>query len=465
MRAVLGMMVLAVMSSALPSPLHEQVAWAKLGRNELLSLMDPAPVLDGTLITGNSSIDDGFELEWSISPTTIQFTLTWVGSGAAGWAAIGLHDNSPKGSGTSMSNAEVFMCSPTATNEKAQFCQVRNTLAGLVTPALDPTQYITLISSSQKQQGGNTISSATFSRTLTPVASSPLSCEIFRNQANNVIFARGSWLGNPMPQGTPAQHPANGAGATQIAFFGNGTLPPGPPPPPPPPPPAPAPGVGPWPDRFQANFTIVSADSHDGPASRTASFHSWMAYDFAKRSQLWAYTDIHTGQSAGGELWAGDMLYSFDGSGACNVTNMTFSILRPDWMNMTNYMTTNWLLRQPRLVHNEMIGITAPEFTYSDLRSAYNGIGMVNTWVVSKPNANDTTAESVRIEGPFVFTDTSKRLVLDFTTFTPMPHSTFGNGTFAVPAGCHKPPGFVPKVYGGGTPMGLMHSVGQALNV
>ena len=100
---------------------------------------------------------------------------------------------------------------------------------------------------------------------------------------------------------------------------------------------------------------------------------------------------------------------------------MTFEILRPNWPNFTNYVSTNWLLRQPQIDASTGHATSlTPEFTYSDLRAISNGIGVVNHWTVSNQDGNQTTAETVRLEGPFILRNTNARLVLDFTSFTPM---------------------------------------------
>ena len=154
-----------------------------------------------------------FNLTWSIvNATTIEFSLAWNNSSAFDyydWAAFGLN-SSPQ---CSMADAEIFICNPTPTETATQYCQVRNSLAGFVEPAVDKQQYITLMSSSVV----NGISTATFQRTLAAVSGSELSFNI-TNNTMGLIYARGSWSGDSMPSGFPNQH--KDVGITKVNFYG-----------------------------------------------------------------------------------------------------------------------------------------------------------------------------------------------------------------------------------------------------
>ena len=113
-----------------------------------------------------------------------------------------------------MIDAEIFICNPTptATQTATQFCQVRNSIAGFVEPAVDKQQYNALISSSV----ANGISTATFQRTLAAVPGSEVSFNI-TDKTMGLIYARGSWSGDPMPSGFPNQH--KDVGITKVIFL------------------------------------------------------------------------------------------------------------------------------------------------------------------------------------------------------------------------------------------------------
>ena len=378
---------------------------------------------------------------------TIEITLTWTGD--YDWAAIGLHPHPALG----MKNAEVFMCAPASSNTPGGvFCQVRNTLGGYVVPALDKQQYIKLVRGTSSGTGSTSLRSATFSRSVGWVASSPLSFNVSNSAPNGLIYARGKWGGggggSSMPAGTPLPHGSGDASMTQVNFF----KPPAPPPPPPPSPPSPPgpPGPGPpspcpplppppppfppgkqpgvWPQRWHSNMTVAPFFDPLTSNSLDTTMQGTFYYDFPGRRQLWQYYNVRTGAVIGGELWVDDLLYSYGLQGDCNTVNMTFSIITPDWLNHTDYTTTNWVLLQPAQL--EKLGT----YARADLYKKNNGIAMTNEWIL----VNSTRAQPVRMEGPFVFNDLSERLLMEFIDFYERPEG-FPDALFTVPSWC-KPP-------------------------
>lgn len=372
-------------------------------------------------ITGTVVLDADavFSLSWRIAAPLITFTLSWNNTGGD-WAAFGLH---PK-PGLGMPDAEMFMCSPTSAGG-GTFCQVRNSAAGYALPAVDAEQYLRLVSSSNS--GG--ISTSTFSRTLAAAAVKPpaLSYAIAANAAMGLIFAQGTWDGDPMPAGAPKQHTS--AGRSQVNFY----APPAPTSPPSPAPPGPAPGpqAGVWPLRYRSNMTIARAQAVVG-GLLPVSFWARISYDFPRRSQLWEYFELDPSEqgkprkSLGGELWINETLFSFTANAAqCVSDNLGFDIIRPDWLQDTNYATTNFLLRQPEA------GQHWSNYSLCDLYKIPNTLGMTNSWVV----VNSSIAQPVRLEGPDNFDHPDWRSILEYTTdFEVL--DEFPADTFAVPKSC-----------------------------
>ena len=55
-----------------------------------------------------------------------------------------------------------------------------------------------------------------------------------------------------------------------------------------------------------------------------------------------------SGEFIGSELWVGEYVYQITPDRkTCEGTNMGFDIIRPDWLQGTKYVSTNYLLRQP----------------------------------------------------------------------------------------------------------------------
>ena len=379
-------------------------------------------------ISGSIAFESDFSLSWSLKDATsegkgtIEFTLEW--GGKYDWAAFGLHEKP----GSGMPNAEIFMCNPsgnTLAGENNQFCQVRDSADGYAMPKLSASQYITLVSSSRNQSQGT--ARAVFSRPVAANNSSRLSFPIGFNITMGLIYARGAWQGDPMPKGTPTKH-TDSAGRSSVNFFDS---PPQPSPTPAPTPPAKKAGV--WPDQFDANMTIAMSQAVKNNHTLATGLRARLRYDFPARSQLWEYFDVETRAPMGGELWVGEMLYSFDQSGDCQASNMTFDIIRPDWLQGTHYVTSNFLLRQPvSKFQNTRPGCNFSDYMLSDLYKLPNTLGMTNSWLV----ADSPIAEPVRLEGPDDFDKPSWRSILEYHDFSPI--SSFGSGVFDVPAACKK---------------------------
>lgn len=134
------------------------VASALLQTTSAVAVVVPSAAIDSTDpvpsdVQGTAHLTSNYTLDWHVQDAsaanqgTITFTLTW--DAAHDWAAIGLRSTPV---GTSMADAEVFMCA--STNTGVHFCQVRNTKAGFVTPALDSNQYLTMV------QGGRNATTA-----------------------------------------------------------------------------------------------------------------------------------------------------------------------------------------------------------------------------------------------------------------------------------------------------------------
>ena len=377
-----------------------------------------------TAISGKTTLDDGFTLAWTITPPHIDFHLDWNASDGADWAAIGLHDKP----GSGMPDAEIFLCCPSAGGHQSNaqaFCDVRNSAAGYELPALDKTQYLTLLSSSRAADGS---ASASFRRTLAAVPGSPLSVAIATDQAMGLIYARGAWNGKPMPAGQPDKH-TSCAGRTQVNFYSPG----------PSPSPAPTPGpagkkAGVWPSVFEANMTIARDQIIDG-GRLSVSFWAEIHYDFPRRRQLWQYYSLDPSvpggagrQSFGGELWVNESLYELSpGNAKCSMTNLGFDIIRPDWLQGTHYLTTNFLLRQPEP------GQHWSNYTRSDLYTLPNTIGLTNSWVVE----DSKIAQPVRLEGPDDFDQPSWRSILEYGAFRAV-DGDLPDKMFEIPAACKK---------------------------
>ena len=314
-----------------------------------------------------------------------------------------------------MPNAEVFMCS-------GSYCQARNTLQGYGAPAVDPTQYIKLL----KFSSDSHTSTAVFSRSLSAAAGAKLSYNI-TDKTMGLIFARGAWTGYPMPQGAPAKHDDNTIGRSQVNFIHPSPSPsPGPSPGP-----APAKKAGVWPDRFDANMTIAKGQApSEGGILLETSFFARLRYDFPSRSQIWQYYDLaDPSKYIGGELWVGEMLYELGSDGSCFSSNMTFDIIRPDWLQGTDFATTNFLLRQPANTANPP-GLS--NYTRSDLFKLPNTIGMTNSWLV----ADSPIAEPIRLEGPNDFNHPTFRSILEYANFEPQ--KSISPSVFHIPAACNK---------------------------
>ena len=296
--------------------------------------------------------------------------MTWEGDSGT-WAAFGLH---PK-PGSGMPHAEVFMCSGT-------FCQARNTLAGYDIPAVETHQYLKLVSVHSTAAS----TSAIFSRAVAAAPAAALSYSI-SNSTMGLIFGRGAWRGAPMPQGgSPAKHDDSTIGRAQVNFYSAGPAP-GPAPPPPPK------RAGVWPDRFDSYMAIAKGqDPVKGVLG--VNFFARLRYDFPAGRQIWDYFDLaNHSHYIGGELWAGDMLFELGADGSCYGSNMTFGIIRPNWLQGTTYSTTNYLLRQPTAASNPS-GLS--NYTLADLFKVPNTVGMTNSWLV----ADSPIAEPIRLEGP-----------------------------------------------------------------
>jgi hypothetical protein len=359
------------------------------------------------VISGALRLGDNFNMSWTLSPKsspgnftgTIQITLEWTGSD---WAAVGLH---PKpGNDAGMANAEIFMCTSAGV-------QVRNSVAGYVTPTLDPVQYLKLISAS-KASG---VSTVTFERTVAAVVGSPLSFPI-ANTTMGLIFARGAWQGGPFPAGDPLKHEGT-EGKSQVDFWHQVA------PSPAPPTPKPSKTAGVWPDRFDANMTI--APSQPGGVQLRTGLHARLRYSFPSRQQLWQYFDA-SGSYIGGELWVKTFVYQISPTGKCSHTDMGFDIIRPDWLQGTHYISTHYLLRPP--VHNQ--GFV--NYTKADLFQIPNTLGMTNSWVVE----DSPIAEPIRLEGPDDFSQPSYVSILEFADFQPV-EADFPAAVFDVDTYCN----------------------------
>eukprot|EP00943_MAST-04B_sp_MAST-4B-sp1_P002821 g2821.t1 len=314
-----------------------------------------------------------------------------------------------------MQNAEVFICNPETSNliKGGTFCQVRNTIKGYTTPTLDKTQYIKLISG---QRSASRDAVATFSRTLSKSSRSELSYDIV-NKSMGIIYARGNWSDGPMPKGVPLEHTYNGLLSQGINFFeGNNR-----------PKPKPVPHIaGVWPNQFDSNMTIAAGQLPKNNKLITSVF-ARLRYDYTNRRQLWEYFDIKTGDSLGGELWIGTMLYYLNANRSeCQVKNMTFDILKPTWLQQTKYITTNYLLRQ------SFANACGPvNYTDADLFQIPNTVGMTNSWLV----ANSPIAEPIRLMGPDNTNEPTSRSILEYITF--QPHSKpFDESVFKIPKSC-----------------------------
>ena len=365
--------------------------------------------ITGYVSLGQSTETKDFNLTWTINDDTITFTLS--SRGPYDWFAFGLHDQVGQG----MANAEVFMCNPQTSNLKklGTFCQVRNTLNGYSTPSVDATQYIKLISGKRT----STSAIATFSRTLKKSSDSELSYDI-TNKSMGIIYARGNWSsGSAMPSGTPLQHTYNGILKDGVNFFNGNNKPK---------PPAPTHRAGVWPNQFDANMTIAEGQLAINNKLITGIF-ARLRYDFPKRRQLWEYFDMKTGKSVGGELWVGTMLYNLNAdSSQCYVSNMTFDILRPNWLQGTNYLTTNYLLRQS--LENSCGPVN---YTDADLFTLPNTVGLTNSWLV----ANSPIAEPIRLMGPDNPSEPKTRSILEYITFQPV-SKPFDDSIFKIPSSC-----------------------------
>lgn len=163
-------------------------------------------------------------------------------------------------------------------------------------------------------------------------------------------------------------------------------------------------------------------------------FWARISYDFPRRSQLWEYFELDPSagpgaprKSLGGELWVNTTLYSFSANAAqCVASDMGFDILRPNWLQDTTFITTNYLLRQPEP------GRHWSNYTLCDLYKIPNTLGMTNSWVV----ANSSLAQPVRLEGPDSFDHPSWRSILEYTQDFEVLPGAFPAGTFDVPGAC-----------------------------
>eukprot|EP00466_Bigelowiella_natans_P012027 jgi/Bigna1/85927/estExt_fgenesh1_pg.C_70035 len=369
-------------------------------------------------ITGRIELDGpDFQLSWKLSNASaagqgeIEFTLDW--RGGYDWAAFGLH---PK-PGSGMPNAEIFMCNPSSNDDK--FCQVRYTENGYNAPEISPSQYIKLISSSRDPKTGT--AQAVFSRPVLADSASKISYQIGYNTTMGLIYARGAWQ-----QGNPIKHDGT-AGRSEVNFFNNS-------PEPGPPTPAPTPAAkkaGVWPSRHDANMTIAMSQPVKDNRTLTTGLRARLRYDFPARSQLWEYFDMETRAPVGGELWIDEILYSFDGKDNCAVTNMTFDIISPNWLQGTHYASTNFLLRQSvSKFTEEETACNFSDYTLSDLFQLPNTIAMTNSWLV----VDSPIAEPIRLEGPDDFNEPTYRSILEYRTFKPV--SKFDASVFAIPAPC-----------------------------
>lgn len=391
----------------------------------LLGTVAAAPVIKGSLVLDGKDMSLSYVLTGATSSGagTVQFTLQWSGSD---WAALGLH----AAPGSGMPNAEIFMCSNTPNS--TAFCQVRNTGNSYDAPSLNPHQYLKLVS--HHHSGGT--NTAVFERSVCAVAGAPRSVGLGFNKTNGLIYARGNWSGPPMPQGNPTQHFSEGR--SQLNFYS-----------PPAPSPSPGPGPGPspspspkkkagvWPVRFDAQMTI--APSALNAATLATVINARLRYDFKRAdggapSQLWEYFNPDTGENVGNELWVGDILYNYGKEGkGCTKGNMTFGILRPDWLQGTHYTSTHFLLRQlPNDANATSCAGRKSNYTKADLFQIPNTIAMTNSWVV----ADSPVAEPIRLEGPDDFNKPKFVSILEYVNFVPQPDTPFPTGTFTPPASC-----------------------------
>ena len=372
-------------------------------------------VTQANVITGHATLAPAgttasdFNLTWSIEGDTITFTM--LSRGLFDWFAFGLHDQVGQG----MSNAEVFMCEPQPSNLKDNgiFCQVRNTLGGYTVPAVDKTQYIKLVSGQRLANSAT----ATFSRTLAKASASELSYDI-KNESMGVIYARGNWSdGDAMPKGAPLQHTYNGIVANGINFF-SGSVTPTPPPKPK--------IAGVWPDRFDANMTIAGTQLPKNNEIVTSVF-ARLRYDYPRRRQLWEYFDLKTQKPVASELWIGMIIYYLSADRTqCSHQNLTFDILKPNWLQQTKYISTNYLLRQ------SFANSCGPvNYTDADLFQIPNTVGMTNSWLV----ADSKIAEPIRLMGPDNTDKPKTRSILEYMTFEPVTKQ-FDDSVFTIPKSC-----------------------------
>jgi len=361
--------------------------------------------------SGSLRFDESFSIEWEIvSSTTIRYNFTWDGS--HDWAAIGLHNKTNEG----MPDAEIFMC----TNK---VCQVRHSTQYVI-PPLAPTQYLETVAAEKKKDGTNF---ASFTRSLKQPSSFSVS---ITNRTLGLIFARGMMDDST---GKPLIHDTT-PGRWQANFFSSGVQPsPQPSPTPTPPSPKPKHKAGIWPDLFDAHMTI--APSQPPGAQLTTKLGSRLRYDFPMRRQLWQYWNVtdSTRKVIFAELWINSTLYELDYSESppsCAVTQIELEILRPDWLVHTTYVSTHFILRQPKSL-NASSSCFAPTYQISDLFQDPAPIGgMTNNWLV----ANSSMAEPVRLEGPDNFARPTWLTVQEWSSMKAVKEHV--PGTFDIPSSC-----------------------------
>ena len=110
----------------------------------------------------------------------------------------------------------------------------------------------------------------------------------------------------------------------------------------------------------------------------------------------------------------------------CSHQNLTFDILKPNWLQQTKYISTNYLLRQ------SFANSCGPvNYTDADLFQIPNTVGMTNSWLV----ADSKIAEPIRLMGPDNTNKPKTRSILEYMTFEPVTKQ-FDDSVFTIPKSC-----------------------------
>lgn len=189
--------------------------------------------------------------------------------------------------------------------------------------------------------------------------------------------------------------------------------------------------AGVWPDRFDANMTATGSQPMD--PQLTVNTLARLRYDFPGRRQRWDYAYIN-GTDAGYETWINTTLYYVDPTETeCYPYDVGLYVLKPEWLTATNYLTTQYLRRQPPVPSDiARIAVLEPNnYTLSDLYQLEAPLGMTNSWVV----ADSPIGEPTRLEGPQDFDNPDYVSILEFTTF--VPQEIFDETVFQLPDACN----------------------------